>query len=142
MASSERWFRVTGDTNVGFDFKGQILEWVMDMPPPLQDTVVLKQPSCDMDGRNCAAGGTLSIDRNKAEEAFRCFKLTPKTTDGLGGYDYWIFGSDKTWGTARDQAEWLLDQQLSEGHEWDTIGVNIECVWMTQADLDELETNN
>lgn len=141
----DRFFRVIADTNTGFDFKGQILKYIGPSfrKGPEPNSIVLEQPQVDMDGKRCAAGGNLTIDYFKTEEVFRCFEVTPKNSSGMK-FDAWIFRAETPWHDALSKVEDLLEEQGLNSDEqipWDGIGVNMECVWKTREQLNNLDSD-
>ena len=57
----------------GFDFTGMVLlqygdNWLED--PRVKNSYVLSQPEKDINGKRCATGGNVSIDRKYLSEVF------------------------------------------------------------------------
>ena len=141
---NDRFFRVTGDTNTGFDFTGQILKYIgPSCHQGLEEiSIVLEQPPFDMDGKKC--GGTLTIDKSKVEEVFRCFTVTPKRSSGMR-YDLRTFKDTGYLSDAFIAVEEDMEMQWMNQDEdhipWEGLGVNLECVWQTKQELDDLDTD-
>lgn len=71
-----------------------------------------------------------------SEEKFKCYEITP----GNSRFDSLIVKDDGSWKTALSFAEDSLEGQFLDDKEWDEISVTIKCVYKTQKELDELET--
>jgi hypothetical protein len=141
----DRFFRVIGDTNTGFNFEGQVLKYIGPSAHSGLEkiSIVLHQPPFDVDGKECAIGGNMTIDRSKVEEVFRYYKLTPKSSSGMR-FDVWLSKADAPWQDALALVEEQLEEQSMCSDEqipWDGIGVNLECVWQTQEEIDNLDSD-
>ena len=70
-------------------------------------------------------------------DKIKCYILTPKIS--VGDRDSYVFKAGGSWSETMQEAESLLDSQFGN-EDWESIGLNIECVLMAQSQLDELET--
>lgn len=69
-------------------------------------------------------------------ERIKCYEITP----GNSRFDSLIVKDTGSWQEALSFAEDSLESQFLDDKDWGEISVTIKCVYKTQQELDELET--
>lgn len=70
-------------------------------------------------------------------QKIKCYEISPA---GDSRFDTFTIEAGDSWKDALYQAEQSLEQQFLDEKDWDEIQVTVKCVYRTQEQLDELET--
>lgn len=71
------------------------------------------------------------------KKKLKCYEITPA---GDSRFDTIIVQAKEGWSEAVYHCEQSLESQFLNDKEWDEISVTVKCVYKTQQELDDLET--